>query len=150
MDLVLILLSGVIFVFFVVLFVRTSCKYIKENELNVLANASILFLVTIISGAVFFTTLSDWTASPVVSSCERIVTQQGDTIFEFHDSSRYCKSQIEIGDTSTVFTIRKTMNTGLQRRDACLHCNHKLWEHSRTQTIGPYEDPADWDCYLPY
>ena len=72
MALILIVL-GTFFVFFVVLFVRTSCKYIKENELNLLANASVLFLATIISGAMFFVTLSDWIDAPVVSPCKRIV-----------------------------------------------------------------------------
>ena len=144
---------GFVFLIFLALLVRASYKFHEDSsDLNQLGYAFIWAPVVIASGVLFITSLREWTAAPVVSSCEIIITEQGDTLYEFEDATRFCSKSNDTTTVSNIFTIRKTENVKLLRRDTCLHCQQQLREHSRSQTIYSPEETLDgWDgVFFPY
>lgn len=144
------IITGIIFFVFVFLFVRAALKYREDWDWGQLANAAVFVLCAIAPGYLFFFSFSQLTAAPVVSSCEKIVTQQGDTLYEFQDATRYCHAYIEETDISTVFVTRKEdVSSGLSRGDSCLYCQKPLCEHSKFQRIDSGNNDWGWDPY-PY
>ena len=144
---------GFVFLIFLALFVRVSYKYREEQDLRQLVYAALLLVYIVIPSGVFFIVyIRQWTAAPVVSSCEMIITEQGDTLYEFEDATRFCSKSNDTTTVSNIFTIRKTENVKLLRRDTCLHCQQQLREHSRSQTIYSPEETLDgWDgVFFPY
>lgn len=91
----------------------------------------------------------NWLLSPpIITSCIPVVTQENDTLYEFHDSTRFCKGQIEEDEISTTFTITKENATdGLSGTDTCNICDRPLCEHWKSQTRGQvdiYVDLPAW------
>ena len=145
MDVNSCIIAGLIFLVLVVLMVRATFKFREESDQGQLANAAVYLLCAIAPCYLFFFSLRQLTSSPVVSSCEIVVTQQGDTLYEFQDSTRYCRAHIEETDTSTVFvTIKEDASLGLSRGDICLYCHRPLCEHSKHQVIDSDDTNNDW------
>lgn len=152
-EITTIIITGFVFLIFLALFIRASYKYMEDQSDNQLGNAAILLLFVIPSCSFFIASIQEWTEAPVISSCEMIITEQGDTLYEFQDATRYCCVYIEETDTSTVFVTRKEdVSLGLSRGDSCLNCHRPLREHSRSQTIYSPEETLDgWDgVFFPY
>lgn len=152
MDTSFCIITGIIFFVFVFFVVRAVVKYREGCDFGQVANAVVFLLCAIAPGFLFFFSFSQLTAPPVVTSCERFVTQEGDTLYEFQDATRYCRAHIDATDTTTVFVTRKEdVSLGLSRGDNCLYCHRPLREHSRTQRIDSGDEDLDWgwDTY-PY
>ena len=152
MDINFCVIIGIIFFIVVILTVRAVLKYIEKSDSGQLANVAVLLLFAVAPGYLFFCSFNQLIALPVISSCDMVVTQRGDTLYEFQDATRYCRAIIEKTDTTTVFVTRKEKAClGLSRSDSCLYCHRPLCEHSRFQRIdtGNINDDWGWN-YIPY
>lgn len=147
------ILLGVMVVVFAIPFSVCIIKMVRgrynHNEDSVLFYLGLLSLCySIVFGMYLYWGISSFLSPPVISSCIPVVTQENDTLYEFHDSTRYCKGVIEKGEVSNTFVITKeTATAGLYSTDTCEICGHQLREHSKSQQVGHYD--IDIDYYIP-
>ena len=147
------ILLGVMVVVFAIPFSVCIIKMVRgrynHNEDSVLFYLGLLSLCySIIFGMYLYFGISWFLSPPVISSCIPVVTQENDTLYEFHDSTRYCKGVIEKGEVSNTFIITKeTATAGLYGTDTCEICGRQLREHSKRQQVGHYD--IDIDYYIP-
>lgn len=146
------IILGVITLIFVFLFIRVARKAKVESDAGLLADMMIYLLCAIGPGVLLVVLMEELLTPPVVSSCAPIVDCQGDTLYEFRDATRYCRSHIHENDTSTVFTVMKEeVSSELSRTDICIYCHRQLCEHPLSQTIDSITNNNDWDWgFVPY
>lgn len=114
-----------------------SGKYIRheDSDLLVLGLAGAIYSLSF--GYQIYINIGEMSSPPVISSCIPVVTQENDTLFQFHDSTRYCKSHIEKNEISTTFTnTKEKAEDGLYGTDTCEICHYPLREHWKSQTVG--------------
>ena len=135
---VLALALAIPFTVCIIKMVRGRYNHNEDSELFYLGLFSLC--LSLIFGLPVYMDIRWFLSPPVISSCIPVVTQENDTLYEFHDSTRYCKGQIEIGEISTTFTITKeTATAGLYGTDTCEICGRPLREHPKGQYVGSYD-----------
>lgn len=114
-----------------------SGRYKRHEDRDGLGLGLAGTIYSLLFGFQIYINIGEMSSPPVISSCIPIVTQENDTLYEFHDSTRYCKSHIEKGEISTRFTVTKeTVTAGLLGTDICTICGCPLCEHWKSQTVG--------------
>ena len=123
--------------FFECLFKIVSGRYIRHEDRDLLILGLVGAIYSSLFGFQIYINIGEMSSPPVISSCIPIVTQENDTLFQFHDSTRYCKSHIEKDEISTTFTITKeNAVASLCGTDTCEICGFPLCEHWKSQTVG--------------
>lgn len=123
--------------FIVCLFKIVSGRYIRHEDRDLLVLGLVGVIYSLLFGYQIYIYICEMSSPPVISSCIPVVTQENDTLFQFHDSTRYCKSHIEKNEISTKFTITKeNAEDGLYGIDTCEICHYPLREHWKSQTVG--------------
>lgn len=123
--------------FFDCLIKIVSGRYIRHEDSGHLILGLAGAIYSLSFGYQIYINIGEMSSPPVISSCIPVVTQEKDTLYEFHDSTRYCKSHIDKGEISTRFTITKeNAFAGLCGTDTCEICHFPLREHWKSQTVG--------------
>ena len=112
-------------------------RYDCQEDFDLLLVALLGVMYCFAFGLCLYRDISWLSSPPVISSCIPVVNRENDTLYEFHDSTRYCKSHIEENEVSTTFTITKeNAEEGLYGTDICEICHYPLGEHWKSQTVG--------------
>ena len=146
------ILLGIITLVFVFLLIRAAYKAKAESDGGLVAESMVYLLCSIGPAVLLVGSMKELLASPVISSCELVVDRQGDTLYEFQDATRYCRSHIHETDTSTVFTvIKENIFSELSRNDICIYCQRQLREHPLSQKIDSVTTNNNWNWgFIPY
>ena len=147
------ILMGMVAIIFAIPLLWCIIKIVRgrwdwQEDFDLLIVALLGLLYCFVFGLYLYVYIGWFSSPPVITSCNPVVNRENDTLYEFHDSTRYCKGHIEENEISTTFIITKeNAIAGLSGTDTCEICRFPLREHWKCQTVGSddvYVDIPAW------